>query len=147
MKRLLGVLLLAGTALAIGADDKKDDAAKEELKKMEGTWLLVSGESNGEMMPAEMVKTIKAVLKGDKLSIHFGDNMVFEGTMTVDPSKKPKTMDTVSAKDKNVKGVAIYELDGDSFKICVGTKGERPTEFTAKKGSGCSLYVYKREKK
>ena len=146
MKRLFGVMLLAGAALAVGADDKKDDAAKEELKKMEGTWLLVSGESNGEVMPAEMVKTIKAVLKGDKLSIHFGDKMVFEGTMTVDPTKKPKTMDTVMTADKT-KGVAIYELDGDSFKICVGNKGERPKEFTGKKDSGCSLYVYKREKK
>jgi uncharacterized protein (TIGR03067 family) len=147
MKRLFGVMLLAGAALAVGADDKKDDAVKEELKKMEGTWLLVSGESNGEMMPAEMVKTIKAVLKGDKLSIHFGDNMVFEGTMTVDPSKKPKTMDTVTTTDKDKKGLAIYELDGDNFKICVGNKGERPKEFTGKKGSDCALYVYKREKK
>jgi uncharacterized protein (TIGR03067 family) len=146
MKRLFGVVLLTSAALVLGADDKKDDAVKEELKKMEGTWLLVSGESNGEQMPAEMVKTIKAVVKGDKLSIHFGDNMVFEGTMSVDPTKKPKTMDTVSGKD-NMKGVAIYELDGDNFKICVGNKGERPKEFTGKKGSDCALYVYKREKK
>ena len=38
MKRLFGVLLLASAVLAVGADDKKDDAAKEDLKKMEGTW-------------------------------------------------------------------------------------------------------------
>jgi uncharacterized protein (TIGR03067 family) len=144
---MIGVFLAVFAALAIAADDKKDDDAKDELKKMEGTWLLVSGESNGEKMPDDMVKTIKAVIKGNKLSIHFGDNMVFEGTMSVDPSKKPKTMDTISGKDKEMKGLAIYELDGDNFKICVGNKGERPKEFTAKKDSGCALYVYKRDKK
>jgi len=145
MIRLCGVLFAVTAALTVAADDKKDDAAKEELKKMEGTWLLVSGEDNGQMMPAEMLKTIKAVIKGDKLSIYFGDK-AFEGTLTVDPSKKPKTMDTVMTADKKT-GVAIYELDGDNFTICVGNKGERPKEFTGKKDSGCSLYVYKREKK
>src|ERR1700677_3786172 len=146
MMRLCGVLFAVTAALALAADDKKDDAAKEELKKMEGTWLLVSGEDNGQKMPEDMLKTIKAVIKGDKLSIYFGDKAL-EGTLSVDPSKKPKTMDTVMASDKKTTSLAIYELDGDNFKICVGTKGERPKEFTGKKDSGCSLYVYKREKK
>src|SRR5437773_10911288 len=44
MMRLLGVLLAAGAVLAIAADDKKDDAAKDELKKFEGTWQRVAGE-------------------------------------------------------------------------------------------------------
>ena len=79
------------------------------------------------MMPADMVKTIKAIVKGDKLSIHFGDTMVFKGTLTIDPTKKPKTMDTISKMDKDKKGkLAIDELDGDSFKICVGNKGSVP---------------------
>ena len=145
MKRLFGVMLLLGAALAIGADDKKDDAAKEELKKLQGTWLLVSGEEDGKKLADDGVKTIKAVVKGDMLTIYFGDKAL-DATITVNPSKKPKEIDTFTTVDKK-KSVAIYELDGDNFKICVGLKGERPQEFTAKKDSGCALYVYKREKK
>ena len=143
MKRLLGVLLLAGAVLAVAADDKKEDAAKAELKKLEGTWLLVSAEENGQKAPDNGVK-IKAVVKGDKLTIYFGDQKL-EGTISVDPSKKPKEIDTVTTADKK-KSLAIYELNGDTLKIC-GGKGERPKEFKADKGSNCALYVYKREKK
>lgn len=146
MMRLYGVLFVAAAVLALAADDKKDDAAKAELKKMEGTWLLVSGEEDGKQKPAEEVKVLTSVIKGDMLTILVDGKPVFEGTLTVDPTKKPKTIDTVS-KDKKVKSPAIYELDGDTFKICVGLKGERPTEFTSKKDSGYGLYVYKRDKK
>src|SRR5581483_4019740 len=137
MKRFVGVLFLAGAALALGADDKKDDAAKEELKKLEGTWLLVSAEEDGQKMPDNGVK-IKAVVKGDKLTLHFGEQTL-EGTISVDPSKKPKEIDTVTTADKK-KSLGIYDLDGDTLKICVG-KSERPKEFDAKKGSGNGLYV------
>ena len=143
MKRLFGVLLLAGAVLAV-ADDKK--MTRPSRVEEDGRNLAVRlGGNNGQMMPADMAKTIKSVIKGDKLSIHFGDTMVFEGTMSVDPTKKPKSMDTVS-KDKKMTGLAIYELDGDTFKICVGNKGERPKEFTGKKDSGwCVIRLQTRE--
>ena len=45
--------------------------------------------------------------------------------------------------------LAIYELDGDTMKICANTPGdkERPKEFTSKPGSGHINIVLKREKK
>jgi uncharacterized protein (TIGR03067 family) len=149
MKRLFGVLLLAGAALAVGADDKKDDAAKAELKKFQGTWLLVSGEENGEKISADAAKMMKAIVKDDKVSIYMGDKVVGEATFTIDPSKKPKEIDSVSTMgpDKGKKSLGIYEFDGDTFKICITDGKERPKEFNAKKGSGCGLFEYKREKK
>jgi uncharacterized protein (TIGR03067 family) len=89
---------------------------------------------------------MKSVVKGDKVTVSTGDKVVAEVTITVDPSKKPKWMDSVTTGEDK-KALAIYELDGDTLKICVGLKGERPKEFTGKKDSGCALYVYKREKK
>jgi hypothetical protein len=39
---------------------------------------------------------------------------------------------------------AIYELDGDAFRDCIGLEGkERPKEFTAKQGTGYVLITYK----
>ena len=149
MVRLLGVLLVAGAALAVAADDKKDDA-KDELKKFEGTWVLVSSERDGEKAPAEELKKVmpKAVVKGDKVTLSVGDKTVMEAEFTIDPTKKPKTIDSTATTgpDKGKKTLGIYEIDGDTFKICYNEK-ERPKEFSAKKGSGNTLDTYTREKK
>lgn len=50
-------------------------------------------------------------------------------------------------KGKTIQG--IYEIDGDTLRVCVVLpgKGERPTEFSGKGGSGCNLTVYERQKK
>ena len=49
-----------------------------------------------------------------------------------DPAVKPK----------------IYELDGDTFKLCYAAPGEeRPKEFSAKGANGITLAVWKRAKK
>jgi uncharacterized protein (TIGR03067 family) len=144
MKQLFGVVILVGAALAVAADD-----AKDEMKKLEGTWLVVSGENDGEKFPDEAAKSMKAIVKGDKVTIYMGDKVVGEATYTVDPTKKPKTMDTTSTMgpDKGKKSLAIYEFDGDTLKICFTEGDERPKELTGKKGSKCFLIVYKREKK
>ena len=69
--------------------------------------------------------------------------------ITIDPSKKPKTID-YQMTDGFTKGktqLGIYEVDGDTFKSCFGKPGtERPTEFTSKPGDGRTLSVWKREK-
>ena len=150
MKRLFGVLLIAGAALVIGADEKKDDAVKEEMKKFEGTWVCVSVEQMGEKAPADAVKGIKAVVKGDKVTISQGDMVLDESTYTVDPTKKPKTMDitTTTGTDKGKKSYAIYQLDGDKLLICmVENEKDRPKELATKKDSKGTLIEYKREKK
>jgi hypothetical protein len=44
--------------------------------------------------------------------------------------------------------LGIYELDGDTYKLCGDMQGKsRPTEFAVKPGSGFVLEVLKREKK
>jgi len=50
----------------------------------------------------------------------------------------------VLAPNKGKKAFAIYELDGDTFKICTGEGNKRPAAFATKEGSGFSLMVWKR---
>jgi uncharacterized protein (TIGR03067 family) len=81
-----------------------------------------------------------------------GDMIVLEGTVRkIDAAKKPKTIDTeVTAGDLKGNTIqGIYEIDGDTLRVCVVLPGkcERPTEFSGKAGSGCNLTIYKREKK
>src|SRR5262245_45881986 len=140
MKWLIGSMLLAGAALAAG-----DDAAKEELKKFEGTWNLVMSEQNGMKSDPNFVKNGKMVIKGNKMTVYGGKVKSSEATITLNPSKKPKTIDAVQTYGgpKGTKAYGIYELDDDTLKICFSEK-QRPKDFTAKKGSGRSSDVWKR---
>jgi len=142
MKRYALLVLVAGFLVA--ADDPKD-----ELKKLEGTWTMVSGEKDGKNVAEQTIKTAKLVIKGDQHDFRIGDE-TFKGTLKVDPSKKPKTIDATDTegpfKGKTLLG--IYELDGDNFKVCFAKPGEdRPKEFSTKSGTGHILYVWKKEKK
>jgi uncharacterized protein (TIGR03067 family) len=143
-------LLLFTAVLLLPAAVLQDDAAKKELDKLQGSWTATEYEYNGNKGDANFVKQIKLICKDDKYTQKIGDEVVEEGTHKLDPTKKPKTMDiTVTAgQEKGKTQLAIYELEGDTFKICAAAHGakERPKEFTAKAGSGQLLIVLKRDK-
>jgi len=140
-------LLLAVTAGLLLAADKDD--AKKELEKLAGTWNAVSIERDGKAMPADKVKGSTLTITGDKYVIKIGD-MSIEGVYKLDSSKKPKAIDATRSNgdDKGKTLVGIFSLEGDDLKMCFHPPAntERPTEFSAKAGSGSALYVFKRAK-
>jgi uncharacterized protein (TIGR03067 family) len=142
MRAQLWVALAVG--LLVAADAPKDDAATKELKKLDGTWKLVSGEADGQVFGDDDLKGASLVMNGNKHMAKVADQ-TFDGTHKVDPTKKPKTIDSTDG-DNTMLG--IYRLDGDELTICVAGAGkDRPTEFTGKAGSGQVLLVWKRAKK
>jgi uncharacterized protein (TIGR03067 family) len=140
----VGYLVIAGGF--VSAEDK-EEAVKKERQKMEGTWEVVSIEIDGNKLPMEEGKKSCVVLKGDKYTVKEGDNVIDEGTGTIDPTTKPKSLDAVPGKGDN-KGKTmpgIYELKGDEMRVCFARPGNaRPTEFSSKNGQ--ILLVYKRSK-
>ena len=123
--------------------------AKEDLKAMEGEWTPATGELGGKPFPDETLKTIKLVLKDDTYTVTVGDK-VDRGTVKLDASKTPKTMDITGTEgpNKDKTFVAIYELSGDTLKVCYNLTGtERPTEFKTKEGTQQFLVSYKRAKR
>ena len=143
MSRMLWVILvlLCATASMILAADPKDDA-----KAMDGVWIAKSAELGGQPMAADTVKTIKLEMKAGKYTVTVGQ-AVDRGTVKYGSTKKPKTMD-IAGDDGPNKGktfLAIYELSGDSLKVCYDLSGtSRPTEF---KTAGTKLFMatYQRE--
>ena len=125
------------------SDDTKDAAA------MEGTWLPTSTELGGKPLPENILKSIKLVLKDGKYTVTLGQQ-TDRGAVKVDSSAKPKAMDITGGEGPN-KGkaiLAIYELDGDTLRICYDLAGKgRPTEFKSPSGTQRFLVTYKREKK
>jgi uncharacterized protein (TIGR03067 family) len=141
--------LLAGSASPLAADASKPDAVRKELAKFEGTWRFVSMNIQGMKVPEEQLKKFpKMVIHGKQFTLPEGDT-TFRGTFKVDVSTKPKQIDVTftSGPEKGKTCLGIYELEGDTYKVCMGLVGKpRPKAFVAKAGSGHVLEVLKREK-
>ena len=150
---LLGTfLLLVGLGLPKASGDPKDDAFTKELKAMAGTWRSVFAENNGNKTSEEMLKEIRWIRDADgKWAMQRDDKTVLEWTVRkIDGIKKPKTIDleVTVGHHKGVVYRGIYELDGDTLRVCLAQpeSAERPSEFSAHKGSNFALSEFKREK-
>src|SRR5438876_9873472 len=110
-------LILIPAIVLFLAANSTDDAAKKDQEKLQGDWTLVSGERDGQEFPEDLVKSLKRTMKDDTFTVTRDGETVAKGTFTLDPSKKPKAIDIkLEAAANPVHG--IYELDGDTFKLC-----------------------------
>jgi|SRR5579864_19678 len=125
----------------------KEAALRDELAKFQGTWQLVSAQSNGEAAPDERVKQIRVMITGNKHTVRFGEQViVHDVSFDIDPSQTPKQVtDTINeGPDKGKQILGIYKLDGATLTSCAAAIGkERPTEFAAKPGDGHTLRVFR----
>ena len=155
--RKFGVAVLAIVSLfaadrSQAADgEAKEGAVAKELQALKGTWRMNSKEVDGKKLSEEEIKDVIMTNDGsDKYSVRRGDTVIAEATAQLDPAKRPKAIDVSFTKGER-KGktiLGIYEIEGDTFRVCVARPGgERPAEFSAKAGSGRILIVYKRESK
>lgn len=141
-------VLIVAAGLLIAVDVPKDQT-KDGLDKLQGTWTGVSMESEGVAADEAQAHGMKLVIKGNKYTFTTGGGQEEEGTLKVDASKKPKTMDVhiTAGAEKGQTQLGIYEIDGDTFRLCVaGDMKDRPTELKSKADSGHGLFVFKRAK-
>lgn len=69
-----------------------------------------------------------------------------DGTFKLDPSATPKALDVIVGDAKTPTGI-VYQLDGDTLKLCVGGKrAERPTELKADAKTSTHVWVFERVK-
>ncbi len=124
------------------------DDAKSDTQALQGTWLPTTAELGGNKFPDEILKTIKLVIKDDKYTVTVG-TQPDQGTVKLEPSAKPKSM-TITGTEGPNKGKmipAIYELNGDTLRVCYNLGGaERPTAFETKAGTQQFLVTYKRQR-
>jgi uncharacterized protein (TIGR03067 family) len=148
MTKWLPMAILSVVVVAAGKPMQDDVSA--ELNKLRGTWRLVEEFEDGKQMPAEEARKIKLTFDNEgRWKVEIDGKIVGEGTAKIDPTRKPKTIDyTFTKGDGNgAQFIAIYELDGDSYKHCGVLRGTRPSEFSSKPGSGQTLTVFRREKR
>lgn len=151
MSRTLWLIPVA--FLLVGAD-VKDDAGKKELKKFEGSWLMVAGEHDGVKVSDENVKKSKIHWNGNHAVVetpHQSKDAIKAAIVKIDGTKKPAEMDWMrdNGPDAGKPMLAIYEfIDGDTYRICFAGGGkDRPKDFSTKAGSGRTVNTWKRLKK
>jgi uncharacterized protein (TIGR03067 family) len=144
MMKLVGTAALLVIATALAADTRDD--AKQAADRLEGTWKVVSMERDGKKVSREEAEKMRVEFKGQRYAFRGGDED-YDGTFRADASQKPKHIDTVVKQGgKTINARGIYELDGDTLKICWSDGDERPTAFATKPDSGLRMLVLRREK-
>ena len=133
-------LLMAADQPAVG--DEKEAAVKEDMKQLQGNWTVVSIQVNGKDLPQDKIGDPNASVNGDEYRIHD-----FRLRLTIDPTKKPKTIDMIGLKTGQVLLTGLYELEGDTWKICLPVgNAARPKAIKSEPGSKSGIIVYKRVK-
>ena len=146
---VLGISWATVTILAgVNSIDQLIDA---DYQRLSGTWVLSSGIVDGQPVPEEIRTKTRLITIRDKFTLSTGaqTGTSEDGTFTIDPTKSPKTVDSVqgSGPDKGKTFLGIYEIIDDNHKrACWAPAGTpRPTNFASTPGSGHILQVWERE--
>lgn len=142
MRFALALTLVAFVPVLGRADDKAD-----EWKGLAGKWTIEKAVLGGTDATGTLSAAVLTITEG-KYTLELG-GQEDKGTLVLDLVKKPKHMDIAGTEgaNKGKKYPAIYELSGDTLKICYALEGEtRPTGFESEAGSKTLLVRYERKK-
>lgn len=146
------VMVLVAAPLVAAAPVPKEDEAKKDAEKLQGTWKVVSIEEGGRVVTEKVSLTV--TFDKDTLVMSGDGRQAIKGTFKLDPSKKPKAIDVTITQGKREQDggkvlQGIYELDKDTLKWCTSDPGEkeRPGEFSTKSGSKTVLFKLEKDKK
>ncbi len=143
MKHILYIGLTVAASLTAFAADPPDDA-----KALQGSWTPTKADLGGQPMTEAVLKSISLKLGNGKYEVSVGGQRD-KGTYTLDSTSKPKSMTITGTEGPNHGRIfpAIYELKGDTLRICYDLSGaKRPTEFKSIAGTQLYLVTYSRKK-
>jgi len=127
---------------------KREQGARRDLLELQGTWKLESIE-DGKKARMDLKKRTLFV-GADVMLVRDGDKIVQGGQLRLNPTKSPACIDVVVKKGEHEDNtmLGIYELKGDTLKVCFDPEGEsRPKAFAAKKDTAVFVATYKRVKR
>jgi uncharacterized protein (TIGR03067 family) len=143
-------LLACGLSLAVGALAPAGDEKDDDMKRIQGTWV-VDPVTYKDVKDKEVLKEVlkaaesmRFIFEGDTFTLKHPPDNEEKGGFRLDPTKKPKQIDMRDGAQ------GIYELEGDTLKLCWDQQAKtngRPTKFAHDKKDSVHYFVLKREKK
>lgn len=112
MKNPLALVFALLTAAPVTAVD-----AKDEMKKLEGTWTVTAAEIGGEKADVAKIGIDAVAIKDGRMALSSQGKEVVSYPIRIDPSKKPKHMDWTNEQQKSTLPT-IYALEGDELRLC-----------------------------
>jgi uncharacterized protein (TIGR03067 family) len=114
------------------------DFMRDDLDLLQGSWAVAELEMEGQTISGGMLANARVEITGNRFS-SIGMGSVYEGIVILDETANPHRLDMKfdAGPEKGNTNLGIYELDGDTWKICLATRSDvRPTVFSASAGSG-----------
>jgi uncharacterized protein (TIGR03067 family) len=142
-------IVIAAVGLCLAADSPKD-ASKEDQEKLRGVWAFASSERDGKQERSESEDALELEFAAESFRFHLPAGARHPQPYRLDPDAKPKGIDWLAGGKHGPSEplLGIYELEGDTLKICWGQSGgQRPKEFATGAGKGEWLWVLKRAEK
>lgn len=117
-----------------------------DLDLLQGTWSITSMEMDGQKAAAEMAGAGRIRIRGNRFTTT-GMGAAYEGVLELDGKARPRqiSMKFDAGPEKGNTNLGIYELKGDTWKLCLATRGNvRPSKFASKPGSGIAVEILQR---
>ena len=110
---------------------------------LQGTWLPVRAELDGEAAPALALERMELVFRHDTYAVSFAGTVHDAGAFTHTAATLTLTGRLAPHAGRVVP--AIYQLVGDRLRICYGIDGTEPVAFTTAANSARYLVTYRRQ--
>jgi uncharacterized protein (TIGR03067 family) len=146
----LGALWMAATQAYAQEGAGREELIRKDKARLQGEWVVVKvgfdGKLQGAATTPEAEMTI--VFDGNKIAFAQGGKSGTAESVTIDPTKGPKTIQIGSRR-------GIYEVDADRLTLLYfqdknsedSRRNVQPKKFETKAGDGLVLYECKRRKR
>jgi len=125
----------------------RSTVSPDDARAVQGNWKSAKAELAGQPMTDAVLKIISLKLDNGTYEVFVGDEPD-RGTYTIDSTTTPRSMTITGTAGPNSGKTfpAIYELKGDTLRICYDLSGaKRPTEFKSIAGTRLYLVTYNRK--